>query len=76
MQVVSKSQLKSQLLEYLRTVEKEKKPLIITHMGKPVLKISPHKEDAQNTLQALRNSVISYENPTSPVGETDWEIAK
>jgi prevent-host-death family protein len=74
MYVVSKSQLKSQLLAYLRKVEKEKKPLVITHEGKPVLKVSPYKQDPQQVLQSLKGSVISYVNPTQPVGENDWEI--
>lgn len=73
MQLISKSHLKSQLLEKLRKVEKEKKPLVITHGGKPVLKISPYNEDPQQVLKSLRGSVISYIDPTQPVGEADWE---
>jgi len=76
MHVISKSQLKSQLLAYLRKVEDEKKPLIITHVGKPVLKISPYKEDPQHFLKSLLGSVKVYKNPTEPVGEKDWEAIK
>jgi prevent-host-death family protein len=71
---VSKSQLKSQLLSYLRNVEKEKKPVVVTHMGKPVAKIVPFKADPDETLHSLRGSVISYKDPTQPVGEEDWEV--
>jgi len=70
---VSKSQLKSRLLEYLRIVEKEKKPLIITHGGKPVAKIDAYREDADALLTSLRNSVVYYKDPFKPVGEEDWE---
>ena len=73
MQVVSKSQLKSHLLEYLRNVEQEKKPLVVTHGGKSVVKIFPYQEDPDKILKALRNSVISYQDPTQSVGDTDWE---
>ena len=73
LQSVSKSQLKSQLLAYLRDVEKEKKPLVITHEGKPVAKIVPYKEDAEAILLSLRDSVIEYKDPLEPVGEEDWE---
>jgi hypothetical protein len=73
MQMISKSQLKSQLLEKLRKVEEEKKPLIITHGGKPVLQISPYHEDPKQILQALRGSVLSYIDPFKSVGEEDWE---
>jgi antitoxin (DNA-binding transcriptional repressor) of toxin-antitoxin stability system len=70
---VSKSQLKSHLLEYLRKIELEKKPLIVTHVGKPVAKISPYQENPDAILASLRKSVISYNNPLQSVGENDWE---
>lgn len=73
MNTISKSQLKSQLLEYLRKVEQEKKPLIVTHGGKPVITVSPYYEDPQKTLSALRNSVVTYINPLAPVAEDEWE---
>lgn len=73
MQTISKSQLKSQLLEELRKVEKSKKSIIVTHGGKPVLKISPYNEDPELILKTLRGSVIDYVDPTLPVGEKDWE---
>ena len=71
MHVLSKSQLKSQLLEKLRLVEKERKPLLITHGGKPVVRIVPYTEDPQEMLKALRGSVIAYKEPTHPVAEAD-----
>lgn len=76
MQMVSKSQLKLQLLEYLRKIERDKKPLVITHVGKPVLKISPYKEDPLQVLKTLRDSVTAYEAYDQPVGESGWEILK
>ena len=69
MHVLSKSQLKSQLLEKLRMVEKERKPLLITHGGKPVVQIVPYPQDPQRILQELRGSVIAYREPTKPVGD-------
>ena len=71
MRVLSKSQLKSQLLEKLRLVEKERKPLLITHGGKPVVRIIPYTQDPQRILKALRGSVIASRAPTQPVGEAD-----
>ena len=76
MQTVSKSQLKSQLLEYLRKVEAEKKPLVVTHAGVPVVKITPYKEGADEVLQSLRGSVLYFKDPTKPVGEKEWEALK
>lgn len=76
MQIISKSRLKPQLLEYLRKVEKEKTSLVVTHEGKPVIKISPFTEDTSDIITSLRGSVISYKDPAKPVGEEDWEALK
>lgn len=73
-QIVSKSELKAKILEYLRNVEKEKQELIVTHAGKPVAKIIPYKEKA--ILESLRNTVLYYNDPTEPVGQNDWEVLK
>lgn len=77
-QVVSKSQFKAQALEFLRQVEKQKQPLIITHEGKPVIKVIPYNEKSrqEEILQSLRGSVLKYEDPTEPVGLEDWEVLK
>jgi len=71
---VSKSQFKAQALKYFRTVEKSRKPLVITDRGEPVLKVVPYSEDPEEVMTELRNSVIKYKDPTKPVGETDWEV--
>lgn len=72
--MISKSQLKGQILAHLRNVEKTKQTLIVTHNGKPVIKITPYKEvQVQDT---LKNSVIQYKDPTHPVSEKDWGILK
>lgn len=78
-QTVSKSQFKAQALEYLRTVEKQKQPLIITHAGKPVIRVTPYKEEPENPkaiLESLRGSVKYYQDPDEPVGLSDWEALK
>lgn len=75
--LISKSQFKPKALEYLRQVEKTKKPLTITHFGKPVIKIIPaDKYSTQDVLKSLRGSVLKYENPLEPVGLEDWEALK
>lgn len=73
-QVISKSELKSKILAYLRYVESNNLQLVITHAGRPVVKIIPYKK--KPLLSSLRNTVLSYKNPTEPVGENDWEILK
>lgn len=74
-QIVSKSQLKSQLLEYLRKLEKDKVPLIVTHEGKPVAKIIAYREDDEEILKRLRGSVTYYGDITEPL-DVEWEALK
>ena len=75
---VSKSQFKPKALEYLRKVEKEKKPLTITHGGKPVVRIVPIKEKSEDEkiLKRLEGTLLYYKDPTEPVGVEDWEALK
>ena len=75
-QIISKSQFKPQALGYLRKVEENKQPLIITHLGKPVVKIIPFSENIKDKLQALRKAFVSFKKPTAPVGQDYWEVLK
>ena len=54
-------------------MEQSKKPLIITHGKKPVIKVSAYTEDPDRLLQSLRKSVLAYTDPFDPVGESEWE---
>lgn len=74
--IISKSQFKPQVLEYLRMVEQQKKPLVITHAGKPVAKVIPYTKSDDSALARLRGSVVSYKNPFDPAGLEDWEALK
>ncbi len=73
---VSKSKFKPRALQFFRKVEQTGNEIIITDHGKPVLKIIPYSEEPSEELKALRNSVIKYEDPTTPVGLEDWESLK
>lgn len=75
-QKISKSQFKPKVLEYLRQVQKKKRPLTITHAGKPVVQIVPYSEDPKAVLQSLRSTVVSYKDPTKPLAKDDWEALK
>ena len=72
-QVVSKSQFKPRALQYFREVQEKGVELIITDHGKPVIKIVPYSENAEDALKRLRNTVLRYEDPTEPVGLEEWE---
>ena len=70
---VSKSRFKAQALALFRQVEQTGKPIIITDRGTPVLRLAPYREDPNAGLKALRESVVKYSAPTTPVGDNDWE---
>ncbi len=73
---VSKAQFKAKALEYFRSVEATRQPVVITDRGKPVLKVVPYTEDPEETLKDLRGSLINYKDPLKPVGEKDWEALR
>lgn len=73
---VSKSQFKARALQYFREVEESGTDLVVTDHGRPVIKVAPYRSDAAELLRALRGSVVSYKDPTEPVGTDDWEILR
>ncbi|CAK8723901.1 Antitoxin component of toxin-antitoxin stability system, DNA-binding transcriptional repressor [Candidatus Electronema halotolerans] len=73
LETVSKSRFKAKALEYFRQVEQQRKPLIITDHGRPVLQITPFEEQPQAVLEELRGSVLRYDDPLEPVGIADWD---
>ena len=73
-QVTSKAQFKPKALEYFRKIQETGRPLVITDNGVPVLKIVPYTSNPEAILQELRGSVLSYEDPTEPVGLDDWAV--
>ncbi len=73
LETVSKSRFKAKALEYFRQVEQQRKLLIITDHGRPVLQITPFEEPPQAVLEELRGSVLRYDDPLEPVGIADWD---
>ncbi|MFQ5829083.1 MAG: type II toxin-antitoxin system Phd/YefM family antitoxin [Candidatus Methylomirabilia bacterium] len=74
--IVSKSQFKPRALEYFREVETTGRELIITDRGRPTLKIVPYSDEPETWLRSLRGSVLSYKDPSEPVGVEDWGALK
>ena len=74
--IISKSSFKPQALKYFRQIQEQGLELIITDHAKPVIKITPFREEPQIILEELRNSVIRYDDPCAPVGQDDWEILR
>ncbi len=70
---ISKSKLKSKLLEFLRFVESEGEEIIVTDRGKPVIKISKYG-DSRSTEQLfgqMRGQVKYFEDLTTSTTE-EW----
>jgi len=73
---VSKSQFKARALALFRQIEATGEPVVITDHGRPALEVRPYRPSptAQpDPLQALRGSVLLYDDPFTPVAEDDWD---
>ena len=70
---ISKSKLKSKLLEILREVESENTEVIVTDRGKPVAKISKFQNapTTEELFSDLRGQVQYFEDPTTSTIE-EW----
>ena len=74
--IVSKTKFKARALEYFRGVEETGEEVIITDRGRQVLRLIRYVPDPVKELEALRGTVLSYEDPFEPVGMEDWETAR
>lgn len=70
---ISKSKLKSKLLEILREVESTNTEVIVTDRGKPVAKISKFQDvpSTEDLFQDWRGRIKYFEDPTSTTIE-EW----
>jgi antitoxin (DNA-binding transcriptional repressor) of toxin-antitoxin stability system len=75
-QQVSKSQFKARALALFRQIEATGEPVVITDHGRPALEVRPYRPsptEQPDPLQALRGSVLRYEDPLAPVAQGDWD---
>jgi antitoxin (DNA-binding transcriptional repressor) of toxin-antitoxin stability system len=72
---ISKSSFKAHALEIMRQIEESGEAVVITSHGQPCLVLQKYQPTEENPLQLLRASVLSYENPTGPVADDDWQSA-
>lgn len=70
---ISKSKLKSKLLEVLRAVESEDMEVIVTDRGKPVAKIAKYHQapTTEELFKDLRGRIKYLEDLTTPTIE-EW----
>jgi prevent-host-death family protein len=73
MKTISKSQLKSKLLEFLRLVESEGEEILVTDRGKPVVKIAKYANSpsTEELFGQMRGKVQYFEDLTTPTTE-EW----
>jgi len=66
---VSKSKFKKKALEYLRQIESSGQCVIVTDRGRPIVEVRLYRYTESNPLEILKNSVLHYGNPLSPVDD-------
>jgi antitoxin (DNA-binding transcriptional repressor) of toxin-antitoxin stability system len=64
---IPKSKFKAKALELFEKIEKSGHRVIVTNRGKPCIEMRAFRHLDQDPLEALRGSVLSYENPTDPI---------
>jgi len=70
--LVSKSEAKARALELFRLVERTGVEVVVTHRGRPVVRIVPVAPLGERRA-ALRGTVVRYEMPEEPVDTAAWE---
>ncbi|MBT6276078.1 MAG: type II toxin-antitoxin system prevent-host-death family antitoxin [Chromatiales bacterium] len=73
MQTVSKSELKSKMLEYFRHIEESGEELIVTSYGKPVARVVPYApaHGIDELFSDLRGRVV-YHRPVAEPTTDEW----
>lgn len=73
---VGATEFKAKCLNLIEQMTGDGEPIIITKRGKPVAMLSPVPEAAASTsiIGAMKGSVLSYDDPFSPVLEAGhWD---
>lgn len=77
LQVIPKHKFKAEALYYLRMVEEQKKPILVSHAGVPVVKVVPiYKKSNDEILKELGGAIKIKGDILSPVAVDDWEVLK
>lgn len=71
---ITRAEFEPHVAEYLQQVSDSGIELVITDSGLPVARVLPCKRNgAKEALQALRGTVLRYDDPTEPVAVEEWE---
>lgn len=69
----SKSEFKAKALEYFRLIEETGDPIVVTDRGAPTIEVRPFRGEVRDIWAFLRGSVLRYDAPLEPTGET-WDV--
>jgi prevent-host-death family protein len=72
MESMTVSKFKATCLSILNDVQKQKKRVIITKRGKPIVEVIPYLKTDRKI--SLRDTVTYMGDIVSPVAEGDWEV--
>jgi len=72
---VSKSKLKSRMLELFRELEESGGEMVVTDRGRPVLRITPitEKLSVEDAFADLRGKLVFHEDPDAPTTQ-EWDL--
>ncbi len=72
---VSKSHFKAHALQLFRQLEASGEPLVVTDHVRPTLEVRPYRPavPTADPLEQLRGSVLRFNEPFEPVGESVWD---
>ncbi len=73
MKRVAKSVFKPRAFEYLRMVQEQGEPLIITDHGREAVRIEPVTPGDSCAAGSLEGSIRAYEAPEQPIDTETWE---
>lgn len=73
MLTVSKSKLKTHMLQLFRQIEQSGEEMIVTDNNRPVLRVLPiqHRRKVEDIFAPYRGQVVFLENPDTPTAD-EW----
>lgn len=75
MLTISKSKLKANMLSVFRDLERSGEEAVVTDRGKPVLRISPYREEPRTLKEMfadIRGKAVFNEDPDEPT-TSEWK---
>lgn len=79
MRTVGVTAFRARCARFIAQVDEDGRPITITRHGRPVAVLAPvsaREDGEQRTIGALRGSVLRYDEPFAPAGDSaEWDAA-